>query len=57
MTKRQEQNAWHHRSGLAESSRRRQALFARNDATERDLLALVTAPGAGSMFHTGGFSA
>jgi hypothetical protein len=57
MTKRREQNAWYRRSGLAESSRRRQALFARKDAIEQELLALVTVPGAGSMFHTGGFDA
>ena len=45
MTKRQEQSAWYRRTGVAELRRQRRAVFARKDAIERELLALMTAPG------------
>ncbi|KJB96174.1 hypothetical protein [Skermanella aerolata] len=44
MTKRREQVAWYRRTGVTALQHQRQAAFARKDAIERELLALVTAP-------------
>ncbi|MGF7208698.1 hypothetical protein GGE65_003290 [Skermanella aerolata] len=44
MTKRREQIAWYRRTGVTALQHQRQAAFARKDAIERELLALVTAP-------------
>jgi hypothetical protein len=44
MTKRREQIAWYRSTGVTALQHQRQAAFARKNAIERDLLALVTAP-------------
>ena len=44
MTKRREQIAWYRRTGVTALQHQRQDAFARKDAIERELLALVTAP-------------
>jgi hypothetical protein len=44
MTKRREQAAWFRRAGVTALQHQRQDAFARKDAIERELLALVTAP-------------
>jgi hypothetical protein len=44
MTKRRKQVAWFRRTGVTALQHQRQAEFARKDAIERKLLALVTTP-------------